>query len=114
MAQTKTAKPKEVKESFSPFVTEADEYLFGSGTHYDIYKKLGAHKTVKDGKSGFHFAVWAPNAETVSLVGDFNGWNDEANKMVRLKNNGIYETFVEGLNEGELYKYVINTKQGAD
>ncbi len=113
MAQTKTAKPKEVKESFSPFVTEADEYLFGSGTHYDIYKKLGAHKTVKDGKSGFHFAVWAPNAETVSLVGDFNGWNDEANKMVRLKNNGIYETFVEGLNEGELYKYVINTKQGA-
>ena len=113
MAQTKTAKPKEVKESFSPFVTEADEYLFGSGTHYDIYKKLGAHKTVKDGKSGFHFAVWAPNAETVSLVGDFNGWNDEANKMVRLKNNGIYETFVEGLKEGELYKYVINTKQGA-
>ncbi|MDY4837375.1 MAG: 1,4-alpha-glucan branching protein GlgB, partial [Lachnospiraceae bacterium] len=113
MAQTKTAKPKEVKESFSPFVTEADEYLFGSGTHYDIYKKLGAHKTVKNGKSGFHFAVWAPNAETVSLVGDFNGWNDEANKMVRLKNNGIYETFVEGLKEGELYKYVINTKQGA-
>ena len=110
--QTKPAKAKEVKMAFSPFITEGDEYLFGAGTHYDIYKKLGSHKTTKDGKSGYYFAVWAPNATSVSLVGDFNGWNDEANVMTRHANNGIYDVFVEGLNEGELYKYVIATPSG--
>ena len=97
---------------FSPFVTEGDEYLFGSGTHYDIYKKLGAHATEKNGKKGFYFAVWAPNAVSVSLVGNFNGWDENANPMNRSKNIGIYDTFVEGLGCDEMYKFVITTPAG--
>ncbi|MDO4965103.1 MAG: 1,4-alpha-glucan branching protein GlgB [Lachnospiraceae bacterium] len=97
---------------FSPFVTEGDEYLFGSGTHYDIYKKLGAHATEKNGKKGFYFAVWAPNAVSVSLVGNFNGWDENANPMKRSKNIGIYDTFVEGLGCDEMYKFVITTPAG--
>ena len=56
------------------FITENDSYLFGKGTHYEIYEKMGAHKAVKDGKEGVYFAVWAPNAQVVSVVGDFNNW----------------------------------------
>lgn len=97
---------------FSPFVTEGDEYLFGSGTHYDIYKKLGAHATEYNGKKGYYFAVWAPNAKSVSVVGDFNNWDDSVNPMTRSKNNGIYDCFVEGLGSDELYKYVITTQEG--
>lgn len=66
-------------------VTEYDQYLFGMGTHYEIYKKMGAHLTERDGKEGAYFAVWAPNAEKVSVVGDFNGWDVNAHVMERLE-----------------------------
>ncbi|MCR5108786.1 MAG: 1,4-alpha-glucan branching protein GlgB, partial [Lachnospiraceae bacterium] len=95
-----------------PFITEMDQYLFGTGTHYDIYKKLGAHPAKKDGKDGYYFAVWAPNALKVHLIGDFNSWNEEANEMERHEPNGIYDCFVEGMREGVLYKYLIEDKEG--
>ena len=63
--------------------SELDQYLFGQGTHYDIYKKLGAHPTTQGRKKGVYFAVWAPNAQSVSVVGDFNSWDTEANPMVK-------------------------------
>ncbi len=99
-------------QKLTPFVTEMDQYLFGSGTHYDIYKKLGAHLTKKDGIKGVYFAVWAPNAAAVSLVGDFNGWEEGANPMTRLEPLGIYETFVPKLGLEELYKYEITSSYG--
>ena len=61
--------------------TELDQYLFGQGTHYDIYKKLGAHPTTQRRKKGVYFAVWAPNARSVSVIGDFNNWDNQANPM---------------------------------
>ena len=71
------------------FITELDQYLFGQGTHYDIFKKLGAHPIVKGGVEGTHFAVWAPNAYAVNLVGSFNDWNEEDLPMERLEPLGI-------------------------
>ncbi|MBR0381937.1 MAG: 1,4-alpha-glucan branching protein GlgB [Eubacterium sp.] len=94
------------------FVTEYDQYLFGKGTHYDIYNKLGAHILTHDGKKGVYFAVWAPNAVKVSIVGDFNGWNREADIMMRKEPLGIYELFIPGLPEGTVYKYCITPKKG--
>jgi len=99
-------------QKVTPFITEIDQYLFGAGTHYDIYKKLGAHPAKKDGKRGIYFAVWAPNAASVSLIGDFNDWKEEADPMTRLEPLGIYETFVPGLQGGELYKFEITTANG--
>ena len=65
-------------------ITELDQYLFGEGTHYDIYKKMGAHPTKVGRKNGVFFAVWAPNAQSVSVVGEFNNWNVEANPMKKI------------------------------
>ena len=96
----------------TPFITEYDQYLFGDGTHYEIYKKLGAHLAKKDGQNGVYFAVWAPNARAVSVVGDFNDWSEGENPMTRLDPLGIYETFIPGLGEDELYKYVIVSYNG--
>ena len=92
--------------------TELDQYLFSMGTHYDIYKKMGAHEAVMNGKKGVYFAVWAPNAATVSVIGEFNGWREEANPMTRLEPSGIYEGFVVGAKVGMLYKFFIKTKDG--
>ena len=86
--------------------------LFSMGTHYDIYKKMGAHEAVMNGKKGVYFAVWAPNAATVSVIGEFNGWREEANPMTRLEPSGIYEGFVVGAKVGMLYKFFIKTKDG--
>ncbi len=96
----------------TPFVTEYDQYLFGTGTHYEIYKKLGAHLAKKGGVSGVYFAVWAPNARAVSVVGDFNDWSEDENPMTRLEPLGVYETFIPELGEDELYKYVIVSQNG--
>ncbi|MDO4633628.1 MAG: 1,4-alpha-glucan branching protein GlgB [Eubacteriales bacterium] len=93
-------------------IGELDQYYFGQGTHYDIYHKMGAHPTVIDGKKGVYFAVWAPHAAEVHLVGDFNGWSEESHPMTRLEPLGIYELFVPGLGVGELYKYMITTRDG--
>ncbi len=96
----------------TPFVTEYDQYLFGDGTHYEIYKKLGAHLAKKNGQSGVYFAVWAPNARAVSVVGDFNDWSVGETQMNRLEPLGIWETFVPDLGVDELYKYVIVSPDG--
>ncbi len=94
------------------FITDADQFVFAQGSHYEIYKKLGAHPCKKDGKQGTYFAVWAPNARSVSLVGNFNNWDTNATPMIKRDNGGIYEVFIEGLGEGELYKYFIITPNG--
>ena len=94
------------------FITEFDQYLFGDGTHYNLYDKLGAHPVTIGDKSGVYFAVWAPNAEAVSVVGNFNNWDQEEHPMKRLEPMGIYELFVPDLTVGELYKYAIKTKAG--
>ena len=98
------------KEDFR--IGELDQYLFSVGMHYDIYKKMGAHEAVMNGKKGVYFAVWAPNAATVSVIGEFNGWREEANPMTRLEPSGIYEGFVVGAKVGMLYKFFIKTKDG--
>ena len=98
------------KEDFR--IGELDQYLFSVGTHYDIYKKMGAHEAVMNGKKGVYFAVWAPNAAAVSVIGEFNGWREEANPMTRLEPSGIYEGFVVGAKVGMLYKFFIKTKDG--
>lgn len=102
---------KEVKELK---MSELDQYLFGQGNHYDIYKKLGAHPAIKDGKEGVWFAVWAPNARYISVVGNFNGWDRGANPMEKTGTVGIWETFIPGLKEGELYKFCVNNFHGWD
>ncbi|MBO5503680.1 MAG: 1,4-alpha-glucan branching protein GlgB, partial [Lachnospiraceae bacterium] len=95
------------------FISQDDCYLFGQGTHYDIYKKLGAHPSEEDGVSGMHFAVWAPHAEAVHVAGTFNGWSTVDHPMTRIGEIGIWERFIPGIGEGELYKYVIDTPQGS-
>ena len=94
------------------FITEFEQYLFGQGTHYDLYNKLGAHPMTVDGEEGVYFAVWAPNAETVSLVGNFNEWDENATPMERLEPLGIYEIFLPGMKIGDIYKYCVTTKAG--
>ena len=81
---------------------ELDQYLFGQATHYDIYKKLGAHPVTQNGKSGTYFAVWAPNAEDVSVVGEFNDWDPERHPMKKTGPIGVWETFVAGAKVGDL------------
>lgn len=93
-------------------IGELDQYLFGQGTHYEIYKKMGAH-FVKDGKkTGVYFAVWAPHARSVAVVGEFNGWSEDANVMKRQEPLGIYTAFVPEAQLGQLYKYCIETQTG--
>ena len=89
------------------FISEADQYLFAQGTHYDIYKKLGAHPSVQDGEEGMFFGVWAPNAASVHVIGTFNGWSESANPMERLGPGGIYAVFIPGVGVHELYKFMI-------
>ena len=100
------------KEIGTGFITQMDRYLFGEGTHYQIYDKLGAHPKNYKGKDGFYFAVWAPHAAAVSVVGDFNNWDPDADPMKVLETSGIYEAFIPGLKEGELYKFAITTQSG--
>ena len=94
------------------FISEADQFLFAQGTHYDIYKKLGAHPTVKEGQEGVFFGVWAPNAASVHVIGTFNGWDETAHPMEKLGPGGIHATFIPGVGTGELYKYLITTPEG--
>ena len=105
---------KQNSESAYDFITEFDQYLFGQGTHYDLYNKLGAHPMTLEGQQGVFFAVWAPNAQKVSVVGDFNKWDRKAHLMKRTEPMGIYELFIPDLGEGEIYKYCVTTKQGND
>ena len=106
-------KKKSAKKTVQPYeIGELDQYLFGQGNHYEIYEKMGAHKVTVDGVSGVYFAVWAPHARRVAVVGDFNGWDFEANYMERQEPMGIYTCFVPGVDVGDLYKFCIETQQG--
>ncbi len=104
---------KSTKNKLQPYeIGELDQYLFGQGNHYEIYQKMGAHKVTHKGKEGVYFAVWAPNARRVAVVGDFNEWDFEANYMERQDPVGIWTCFVPGVKEGDLYKFCIETQQG--
>ena len=94
------------------FITELDRYLYNNGRHYEIYEKLGAHPKTCNGKQGMYFAVWAPHASQVGVVGDFNGWNPDLNPMVPLADSGIWEVFVPEVGLGQLYKYAVTTHSG--
>ncbi len=94
------------------FITEADRFVFGEGNHYEIYNKLGAHLTEVNGISGVHFAVWAPNAEAVSVVGEFNDWREDAYYLQPLGTSGIWEGFIPGVEQWAMYKYAIRTRDG--
>ena len=87
--------------------TELDQYLFGQGTHYDIYRKLGAHPVKEGNQEGVYFAVWAPNAQGISVIGEFNEWDEQANPMTKAGPIGVFETFVPGAKIGQLYKFFI-------
>jgi 1,4-alpha-glucan branching enzyme len=98
--------------SFLPTLSETDLYLFNKGDHHRIYEKLGAHHTEVNGVGGVQFAVWAPAARSVSVIGDFNTWDRRKHAMRVLGSSGIWEIFIPGLAEGELYKFHVKTQQG--
>ena len=102
-------RPTTEPASFSPTLGEIDLHLFGEGRHERVYEKLGAHLITHEGIEGVSFAVWAPNAERVSVVGNFNEWDASSNPMNRLGDSGVWETFIPNLKAGELYKYEIKT-----
>ncbi|MGV8074958.1 MAG: 1,4-alpha-glucan branching protein GlgB [Syntrophobacteraceae bacterium] len=105
------ASPKNIIYEGSP-VTEHDVYLFKQGNHFKLYEKFGAHIATVNGIEGTHFAVWAPNAASVSITGDFNQWNRDSHPMrVRGDSSGIWEGFIPGLGKGTLYKYHIISRQ---
>ena len=91
-----------------------DCYLFGQATHYDIYKKMGAHLAERKGKKGVCFDVWAPHAREVYVFGEFNDWNETSHEMKRVEPEtmGVYELFVPGAQKGQMYKFIIVTEQG--
>jgi 1,4-alpha-glucan branching enzyme len=89
-----------------------DVYLFNEGNHVRLYRHLGSHLMTQDGVEGAHFAVWAPNAQTVSVVGDFNGWNADATPLSSRESSGIWEGFVPGISNGAVYKYRIHSNIG--
>ncbi len=98
--------------SFLPTITDYDLYLFNEGSHYEIYNKLGAHKIKVGETKGVSFAVWAPNAKSVSVVGDFNNWDRRRHQMRVLGNSGVWEIFIPDLKEGDLYKFSVKQATG--
>jgi len=92
---------------FGPVLGDIDEYLIGEGTHYRLWDALGAHVMAHEGVPGTHFAVWAPNARRVSVVGDFNAWDGRRHPMRRRGTTGVWELFLPGIGEGAVYKYEI-------
>lgn len=97
---------------FGPVMGELDQYLIGEGTHYRLWEALGAHVMTHEKVAGTHFAVWAPNAARVSIVGDFNGWDGRGNPMRRVGNTGVWEIFLPGVGDGATYKYEIIDSHG--
>lgn len=97
------------KQDCPVIITEADAYLFAQGTHYEIYEKMGAHEAEIDGQKGVYFAVWAPNAKYVNVIGSFNNWDIFQDNMDRISEGGIFALFIPGAKIGDMYKYVITT-----
>ena len=98
--------------AFDSQITDFDTYLFAEGKHYDVYEKFGAHPKTIDGVKGTYFAVWAPHARRVSVVGDFNMWDGALNPMQMMQTSGIYELFIPDVAPGAVYKYQILTRNG--
>ena len=98
--------------SFLPVLTDEDLYYFGEGKHYHIYERMGANVTSHEGVEGTHFAVWAPNAKRVSVVGQFNQWDGRKHQMRVLGDSGVWEIFIPGIPEGELYRFEIKAEDG--
>src|SRR5471032_1450750 len=98
--------------SFGPVLGDMDVYLFNEGTHYEIYRKLGAHIINIGDVQGVHFAVWAPNAQRVSVVGDFNNWDGRLHPMRKMIPAGIWEIFLPGVKEGSQYKFEVRGPHG--
>jgi 1,4-alpha-glucan branching enzyme len=98
---------------YGQVLTHFDLHLFGEGTHYRAFDKLGAHRMQIGSATGVHFAVWAPNADRVSVIGDFNGWDGRVHPMRRLVPSGVWEIFIPDLRDGEKYKFEIRTPAGA-
>lgn len=95
--------------SFPQAITDYDLHLFNEGNHHKIFEKLGAHIMTLNGKNGTHFAVWAPSAKSVSVVGNFNNWDGRSHPMLLLANSGVWELFIPGICSGDMYKYEIKT-----
>jgi 1,4-alpha-glucan branching enzyme len=92
---------------------DEDIYLFKEGNHFRLYDKLGSHEMRRGDVAGVYFAVWAPNAEWVSVIGDFNGWNNQTHKLgVRWDSSGIWEGFIPNLTQGAVYKFHIASRNG--
>jgi len=98
--------------SFLPILSDFDLHLFAEGNHFNIWDRLGAHLMTVDDAAGVHFAVWAPNAAGVSVVGDFNGWDGRYHMMRSLGNSGVWELFIPGLEEELIYKFEVLTRAG--
>ena len=98
---------------FGQLLADFDLHLFSEGTHYRAWEKLGSHRRVVGGVTGVHFAVWAPNAQRVSVIGDFNGWDGRVHPMRRLVPSGVWELFIPDLPDGTCYKYEVRTTEGS-
>jgi 1,4-alpha-glucan branching enzyme len=107
---TKSSKTGSTRQEFTSALGDIDLHLFGEGKHEQIYEKLGAHLTTRGDEKGVSFAVWAPAAERVSVVGNFNAWDGKQNPMRNLGDSGVWETFIPKLTSGELYKYEIKAR----
>lgn len=94
------------------YITDYDIYLFNQGSHFTLYEKMGAHPMTVDREEGVHFAVWAPNADSVSVIGDFNDWDEESHPLAPVESSGIWAGFIPGVGTGEVYKYRIHSQFG--
>ena len=111
MEQLPPEAPAQTVSHFVSLISADDLYLFNEGNHFRLYEKLGAHIITHEGQAGVYFAVWAPNARHVSVIGDFNGWNRESHTLKPRENSGIWEGFIPELKQGSVYKYFIRSHQ---
>src|SRR5436853_2912929 len=91
-------------------LTDQDFYLFNEGSHRRLFEKLGAHTRIVEGTAGTNFAVWAPNAESVSVAGNFNGWNKGSHRMHSRGGSGIWELFIPKVQQGDAYKFHVESR----
>ena len=105
------AKKSDAVASGMGLFTDYDELLFKEGNHFQLYEKLGAHPRTHEGGEGTHFAVWAPNARSVTVIGEFNGWDKKSHQLAQLQDGtGIWEGFIPDVGKGALYKYHIESR----
>ena len=102
--------PSATQEQGSTLLTAYDLHLFNEGKHSRLFEKFGAHVIEHDGRRGTYFAVWAPNADRISVVGDFNGWNPDSHPMNPRESSGAWEAFIPDLGQGTVYKYHLRSR----